>query len=735
MCLLIAGPYGPVFPQPDDGPAVAEQWTRAAAERLWEAGRQDEAVTMLERVLLRQPDSVADRVRLYQWLVSAQRPDDLRLHQEILAEWAAGDEWLNLPIMEMLFVGAACADLGRPELGVPVMEEVVRRRPDIAAHHLWLAKNYAALGAHLQAGRAAAEAARLDPANPEFALLAVEQLRLSGNPAAAVEALAPSIAAGDPSGEVLRALADFALDAGDVETLALAGEAERRRVPGGFEAVAAQREAEAGNTQPEIEAVAAYEAAATEYARAAALGDARRCLERALALYEEAIQAYQRRAGVEAYRKLRWEVDRHPRLAAAYARLGQVARLRQDDALAAETDELLLARYPLTPAGRETALRIAAGPETKGAVALLALGLDTLGDHAPPAVKSHLADNALYLSQIQRGPAVPDVAAAFRVLEEDADRAWVAALYWTDAVAALNRGEPLAASGIWQELATHVKGLPLAALATLAAAQASLDAGEYAVAEGRYEELRAEAATNPTAAGLEWIVARDLGVIRMRRGEWSAGGEWLDRAVAAAPACARPRLVQWRAECHEFLGRAQEALALYEALAAGGVDLMTCEEAAYAVQRVRAHEELLRSATLPGTVVYLGEDRQTRGEWPRRYAQEACFFAAMPDARRAGPLAGQIRARVGPMTWRTDRDGVVTAAMQIDPVSGLRYHQNYCDGGHGVPCGQGPGISETFTIPAGLHRVSLYYANDLRYYEPNREHTLYLQVGPGGCAA
>jgi len=73
--------------------------------------------------------------------------------------------------------------------------------------------------------------------------------------------------------------------------------------------------------------------------------------------------------------------------------------------------------------------------------------------------------------------------------------------------------------------------------------------------------------------------------------------------------------------------------------------------------------------------------------------------------------------------------------MQIDPVSGLRYQQNYCDGGHDVPRGRGPGISERFYVPEGLHRLSIYYANDARFYEPNRGHTLYVQAEQDGCAA
>ncbi|MFW5868112.1 MAG: tetratricopeptide repeat protein, partial [Armatimonadota bacterium] len=61
-----------------------------------------------------------------------------------------------------------------------------------------------------------------------------------------------------------------------------------------------------------------------------------------------------------------------------------------------------------------------------------------------------------------------------------------------------------------------------------------------------------------------------------------------------------------------------------------------------------------------------------------------------------------------------------------NPVQQVRRPANWDDRGEVYLLGTGPDLLLDLQVPAGLHRLSLYFVNDHTYYEPNREYTVYV---------
>lgn len=130
-------------------------------------GQTDGAILAIEELLTGDPGNLRMRTRLYHLLVQQGRTAELRTHQELLAKYAEGNDWKALQPGELLFVGAACIEIGRGEQAIPILEFLVEISGDVPAHHLWLAKARLGSGDEAAALRALYEALRRWPDEPD----------------------------------------------------------------------------------------------------------------------------------------------------------------------------------------------------------------------------------------------------------------------------------------------------------------------------------------------------------------------------------------------------------------------------------------------------------------------------------------------------------------------------------------------------------------------------------------
>ena len=133
--------------------------------------------------------------------------------------------------------------------------------------------------------------------------------------------------------------------------------------------------------------------------------------------------------------------------------------------------------------------------------------------------------------------------------------------------------------------------------------------------------------------------------------------------------------------------------------------------------------------------------RQTQGTGTAYTGTEAFVLCAQqaPSDIWGGPVDLQYRPYTGRETeqyrlW-ISRPEDADPPMVWNPVQQVRRPANWDDRGEAYLIGTGPDLLVDLTVPAGLHRLSLYFVNDHTYYEPNREYTVYILSDAGKVLA
>ena len=140
-------------------------------------------------------------------------------------------------------------------------------------------------------------------------------------------------------------------------------------------------------------------------------------------------------------------------------------------------------------------------------------------------------------------------------------------------------------------------------------------------------------------------------------------------------------------------------------------------------------------------VAYLGPDWATQGDWVGRYGRQyAVLFAARSpiDHEIISDPSYHVAAMVGPhcgpdeglrhwVQWvHTDDPRVL-----YDPIPGYRRESEADDHGESYPATyEGPDVWARITVPAGIHRVSLYFMNKDGHDWNNRFRDYLVEIKP-----
>lgn len=277
----------------------------------------------------------------------------------------------------------------------------------------------------------------------------------------------------------------------------------------------------------------------------------------------------------------------------------------------------------------------------------------------------------------------------------------------------------------WRYLADGVEREPWRSLCQLAMAQSSNRDGYYEEALEIADEAEPD---GPATAALKQRLSlaraqAHLGLRELaeagRYAEWAAAGP--DRVVASEAMLLRARALEMSLD----LGAARQAYTVASHESVVSWDRRLAEYAVKRVDELAAHE----LTTDPGLVV-LPDDRTTRGDWYSYYGSEAFVLCAQQSPNDIG--GGSRDFWVKPATlsddepfrlWISVADDDDPAAL-YNPVSRVRRSANWDDHGEQVEIGGGPDLLLRIGVPEGHHVLSLYFANDHNYYEPNRCYTL-----------
>lgn len=142
------------------------------------------------------------------------------------------------------------------------------------------------------------------------------------------------------------------------------------------------------------------------------------------------------------------------------------------------------------------------------------------------------------------------------------------------------------------------------------------------------------------------------------------------------------------------------------------------------------------------TPVYLGEDWATQGDWVGRYGRQYAMLCAMnaPHADHSvahGPFYS-VTGQLGPHANPGDglRHWVQSVATEssrclYDPLIGIRRQAEWDDHGEAYPRAfEGPDIWIAVTVPAGLHRISLYFMSPDGHDGANRFRDYTVELRP-----
>jgi tetratricopeptide (TPR) repeat protein len=265
-------------------------------------------------------------------------------------------------------------------------------------------------------------------------------------------------------------------------------------------------------------------------------------------------------------------------------------------------------------------------------------------------------------------------------------------------------------------------------MAHLAAAQWAYNGGLYLEAE---REFQAALAEGPAAQAINPFVLYGRGHLAIAEGDLAKARECFDAAIqtpdVALSALARLRL----AETLECLGEAEAAKGRFQALLDEHPDEYFGHIAKLALGRIGEHGfSELRKPVAERRALYLGEDRQTQGDW-RIYGRD--FFLLCGANGLVDPCGGvrwpfTVRAYLGSggKIWWWSGGAETHPSMVYNPSQDRVGACNWDDGGEKQPVGTGPDMFLDLDIPPGRFRLSLYFVNDHSYFEPNREYTVYL---------
>jgi tetratricopeptide (TPR) repeat protein len=203
---------------------------------------------------------------------------------------------------------------------------------------------------------------------------------------------------------------------------------------------------------------------------------------------------------------------------------------------------------------------------------------------------------------------------------------------------------------------------------------------------------------------------------------------------------------------YEFQGRIKEAKAIYQGLLKGGEQYFA-EMAGIHLARLNLMAENFSpvSRRRDITTVYAGEDRVTKGNWIGPYGDYLYILCAMAGyfditgGKASSLFRSEKEIKPGIFTfepsyriytgnpeisacrWITNLEEKKEEFL-INPLTGSRRSANWDDQGELYNTGKGPDFFFDIPMPEdGLFLLSLYFLNDPNYYEPNRQHTVYLK--------
>jgi len=396
--------------------------------------------------------------------------------------------------------------------------------------------------------------------------------------------------------------------------------------------------------------------------------------------------------------------------------------------------------WPPNPESKAAALQLAQARLAKNAADPLALGdlllvFDQSGEHTTPGV-TKLADNQALLNRISTVTAAQVLEQALTALAQLDDPqtrvAWqpdalkAAVQAWQEAEQANLRGDGERAARQLLALAKQQCDRLLGDVATLAAGQVLTAAG---LTEGPDNAAECFSRLAGRAGAVGEAATLGLAEVAFSQGDYLTAGQSYSRLSAQATA---PRQRDWAtyrlAECLEFQGKWAAARRQYQT-ATGAKYFELASEATQALRRLTqlsTHPPLKQAA-----VRFLGEDRVTGGDWYTYYGSEAFILCAQQAPQDiAGGLRGDwsVTPRTGSPKEEVRRWVTAYAdtdpAMLYNPLSRVRRAANWDDRGEAYRLGTGPDLWLDVTVPAGSHRLSLYFVNDRNYYEARRTYTV-----------
>ena len=468
------------------------------------------------------------------------------------------------------------------------------------------------------------------------------------------------------------------------------------------------------------------------------LSDAARQYQAALAAVDPA-KADSRGAAAGSYSMNRFASDLAAMIRSRLVALVPADQLTEQDVAILEQ---VAAAWPPTSESREASLRLAecqiqSGRTTAQTVSYLLGIFDAGGERTAPHA-TRLADNQALIDRISRPVDKGVLVKALHLLNGlssrhalgspvPADEIAGIADAWSAAETAALQWDMEQASRRFQALPRKHEGTPVAPLATLAAGQWLHRCGLYDRPWGAETQYAAVVG----GGGLMGVRGRlELAELHLARGERSAALEQL-RPVATSDV--DNRLRDWAtyriAQCEEFAGRWDSARALY-----AQVEQSQCmelsEETRMASIRLEGIAAEHAVAQAP-RVHYLGADRSTQGDWYTYYGTEAFILGAQqaPQDIAGGrlqdwavrPFCGNAAESV--RYWVTG-PADDHPSMLYNPLARVRRAANWDDRGEAHPRGTGPDLWVEVPVPAGAHRLSLYFVNDHNYYEPRRAYTV-----------
>ena len=468
------------------------------------------------------------------------------------------------------------------------------------------------------------------------------------------------------------------------------------------------------------------------------------------------------------YFKLRAQLDKQgPALS---GQIGELRRVLEHEELSKKqlaTLEYVVYSFPEHPLVRPFALRLArhflgAGdPERANSLAVLVL--DNGGDRTNPKPPKEWMPNPPsrankdYLAQVSHPLARELTDAALEILDsydfasgmvrpideageyagQEARELWVEALrlsyeHWKPYYiwpASWNWRKR------WEDIATKYTGTVFEPLTYLALGQ-RLRAGGFFLAA---EKFLQKAQRFPDHTPIRARALLELGILYADScGDSEQGVSHFQEAGKLDDRFVREAALFRMAQALECSGKLSRASSTYEACIENASSRDIRLRSAYSLERLDILKSLCKTndgdldlGALP--VRYLGEDRQSQGDWRNRGGEDAFILCAMMcPVDVTGGASWPVRYRpyladegTRCAYWSSDLHDTDPSAL-VDPIVAERSFFNWDDGGETRPLAEGPDLGLDIKIQAGVWRLSFYFVNEYNYYEPSRKYSLYL---------